>query len=318
MLRRTVRLRKEYLFRKAVEEKERLLADRKRRLKDALESGKPVPSDLRGVEGQKLFSTLDLEDANTANVSSHIDDEYAYAGVEDPKVVLTTSRNPSSRLQQFVKELRLLIPNSQRINRGGYVVADLVELCRSNNVTDLLIIHEHRGQPDAMVVCHLPHGPAAHFSLSNVALRHDLPEKPVNMSEAAPHLVFHNFTSKTGQRVTNILKYLYPPANPTTQRVQAFINVSDEIHFRHYTWTKNERKKSRSSTPGIDSSTSQAEEESSDQEGDKSGRLELVEVGPRFTLKPYRIDLGTAEMKDVETEWSLRPFFNKPKAALTE
>lgn len=66
-------------------------------------------------------------------------------GVEDPKVVLTTSRNPSSRLQQFVKELRLLIPNSQRINRGGYVVGDLVELCRSNNVTDLLIIHEHRG-----------------------------------------------------------------------------------------------------------------------------------------------------------------------------
>lgn len=76
-----MRLRKEYLFRKAVEEKERLLADRKRRLKEALESGKPVPSDLRGVEGQKLFSTLDLEDANTANVSSHIDDEYAYAGI---------------------------------------------------------------------------------------------------------------------------------------------------------------------------------------------------------------------------------------------
>lgn len=66
-------------------------------------------------------------------------------------------------------------------------------------------------------------------------------------------------------------------------------------------------------------STAEAsQEEGSDQEGEKSGRLELVEVGPRFTLKPYRIDLGTAEMKDVETEWSLRPFFNKPKAALTE
>lgn len=74
--------------------------------------------------------------------------------------------------------------------------------------------------------------------------------------QAAPHLVFHNFTSKTGRRVTNILKYLYPPPNPTTQRVQAFINVSDEIHFRHYTWTKNERKKARSATATAGSSSS--------------------------------------------------------------
>lgn len=47
-----------------------------------------------------------------------IDDEYAYIGVKDPKVVITTGSDPSSRLMSFVKELRLLIPNSQRINRG--------------------------------------------------------------------------------------------------------------------------------------------------------------------------------------------------------
>lgn len=292
-----------------------MLADRKKRLKEALESGKPVPTDLRGEAGQKLLPTLDLEDVNTAQTTSHIDDEYAYAGVEDPKVVLTTSRNPSSRLQQFVKELRLLIPNSQRINRGGYVVNDLVELCRSNSVTDLIIIHEHRGQPDAMVVCHLPHGPAAHFNLSGVALRHDLPEKPANMSEAAPHLVFHNFTSRVGLRVMNILKFLYPPANPVAQRVQTFVNVGDEIHFRHYTWTDTRKKASAASTNTPESSSTDPDEENS---AEKRGRLELVEVGPRFTLKPYRIDLGTAEMKDVETEWAVRPFFNKPKAALTE
>lgn len=43
--------------------------------------------------------------------------------------------------------------------------------------------HGHLGQPDGLVVCHLPHGPTAHFSLSDVALRHDLPSKPENMSE---------------------------------------------------------------------------------------------------------------------------------------
>ena len=48
-----------------------------------------------------------------------MDDEYATAGIEDPKVCVTTSRDPSSRLKMFIKEIKLLIPNSQRINRGA-------------------------------------------------------------------------------------------------------------------------------------------------------------------------------------------------------
>lgn len=36
-------------------------------------------------------------------VSSHVDDEYKWAGVEDPKVMVTTSRDPSSRLKMFAK-----------------------------------------------------------------------------------------------------------------------------------------------------------------------------------------------------------------------
>lgn len=43
--------------------------------------------------------------------------------------------------------MRLVFPNSQRINRGSYVVKDLVDACRANDVTDLIILHEHRGEP---------------------------------------------------------------------------------------------------------------------------------------------------------------------------
>lgn len=31
------------------------------------------------------------------------DDEYRWAGVEDPKVIITTSHDPSSKLKQFSK-----------------------------------------------------------------------------------------------------------------------------------------------------------------------------------------------------------------------
>lgn len=36
-------------------------------------------------------------------VTNHMDDEYRWAGVEDPKVMITTSRDPSSRLKMFAK-----------------------------------------------------------------------------------------------------------------------------------------------------------------------------------------------------------------------
>jgi len=35
--------------------------------------------------------------------TDHIDDEYRWAGVEDPKLMVTTSHNPSSKLKQFAK-----------------------------------------------------------------------------------------------------------------------------------------------------------------------------------------------------------------------
>jgi U3 small nucleolar ribonucleoprotein protein IMP4 len=80
---------------------------------------------------------------------THIDDEYSRAGVSDPKIVITTSRDPSSKLLQFAKEMRLVFPNSHRLNRGNYVVRELAEACRSNGVTDLVVVHEHRGVPGA-------------------------------------------------------------------------------------------------------------------------------------------------------------------------
>ena len=38
-----------------------------------------------------------------ADPKSHIDNEYSQAGVRDPKIIITTSRDPSSKLLQFAK-----------------------------------------------------------------------------------------------------------------------------------------------------------------------------------------------------------------------
>ena len=48
------------------------------------------------------------------------------------------------------------------------MLSDIVESCWSHDVTDLILVHEHRGQPDGLVISHLPQGPTAYFGLLNV------------------------------------------------------------------------------------------------------------------------------------------------------
>lgn len=298
MLRRNARLRKEYLFKKALEDREAVTFDKKRKLQSALDNNKAIPTELRG-EDKKMRKVLDLADDRTKEQRSAMDDEYAYMGVKDPKVLITTSRDPSSRLSQFLKELRILFPGAQRMNRGAYIVKDLMELARSHEMTDVILVHEHRGEPDGLVVCHLPFGPTAYFGMSGVVLRHDLAEKPPTVSEANPHLLFHGFTSKIGGRVKTILQALFPPAKALGDRVMTFANCHDTVQFRHHTFT-------RPKGPGGDDNRSRA------------AAVELDECGPRFALRLFRIELGAIDMKDVQVEWVLRPYFNRQKEALAD
>uniref|UniRef100_A0A914ZV59 Brix domain-containing protein n=1 Tax=Parascaris univalens TaxID=6257 RepID=A0A914ZV59_PARUN len=88
--------------------------------------------------------------------------------------------------------------------------------------------------------------------------------------------------SRLGQRITSILKYLFPVPKPESRRIITFSNEEDFVSFRHHTYSKGE-----------------------------NGEIELTEVGPRFEMRPYCIKLGTLENIDAaETEWVLRPYMN--------
>lgn len=251
MLRRQARLRREYLYRKSVEEKHKLIHDKKGRVKKALDQNTPIHGDLQ-KKALHYLNKAEWEDGGPqaaaqlggesgGAVMNSQDDEYRYAGVEDPKIMITTSRDPSSRLKMFAKELRLIFPNAQRMNRGNYEMKQLIHACRANDVTDFIVIHEHRGVPDSLVICHLPYGPTAYFNMSDVVMRHDVPDVGT-MSEQYPHLIFHNFKTTLGERVTNILKYLFPVPKEDSKRIITFANHEDYISFRHHTYKTVDRK----------------------------------------------------------------------------
>ena len=252
-------------------------------VKQALAEGKPIPTELRDSEAE-LRRQITYDGSHEEQ--DPIDDEFAATlrGQRDPKICVTTSRDPSSRLKQFAKEVKLLLPSAQRLNRGNHRVTELVEVCRANAFSDVVVLHETRGEPDGLVVCHLPLGPTAYFTLSNTVLRHDIADR-APMSEALPHLVLHNFNreSSVGRRVSTILRCLFPTPRSDSKRVVTFANTDDNISFRHHVYTKTGRE------------------------------VELKEVGPRFEMALYQIRLGTLDQTEADDEWALRPFMNSSK-----
>lgn len=97
MIRKSIRLWKEYLYNKSKEIQEKETAEKKRKVKEALEEGKELPTELK-KERTKLIHELDHDDINTLIPKSHIDDEYEEAKFRDPYVLITTSWSPSMRL----------------------------------------------------------------------------------------------------------------------------------------------------------------------------------------------------------------------------
>ncbi|KAI9617391.1 hypothetical protein KEM48_004843 [Puccinia striiformis f. sp. tritici PST-130] len=250
MLKRQTRQRREFLYKKASEARERQIWEKKQAVKDALAKGKPVPTELK-KELDELREAMS-KDAGNSEPLTHIDDEYDRAGIEDPKILITTSRNPSSKLLQFSKELRLVFPNAHRVNRGTYVMGEIASACRANGMTDLIMIHEHRGIPDAMVVSHFPHGPTVLFTLHNVVLRHDVPS---------------GSTSTVSEQ-------------EESTRVMTFQNQSDFVSFRHHVFVKTSHKEVQLAEVGPRFDLRPYEI--------RQGTIEQKEADLEWVLRPYQ------------------------------
>ncbi|KAE8554369.1 snoRNA-binding rRNA-processing protein imp4 [Talaromyces marneffei ATCC 18224] len=289
MIRRQARERRDYLYRKALLLRDASIAEKRAKLKAALASGKPldpsIANDAELREDFKYDESLPSKGQGKDDEFMDVDDEYALtSGLVDPRPLVTTSRSPSARLSTFAKEIRLLLPTSIRLNRGNLILPDLVSSANAAALTDMVLLHEHRGTPTAITISHLPHGPTASFSLHNVMLRADIPDSSRGtVSESYPHLIFEGFTTKLGKRVVQILKHLFPPregGGKLGNRVVTFQNREDAIEVRHHVFVRT----------GYQD-------------------VELAEVGPRMTMRLFEIRGGTLEKNaGGDVEWALTQY----------
>lgn len=304
MLKKSIRQRKEFLYKRQEEIKAKIINERKQKLKKQLDYAQKKDDEAYDGENKhtnnlykknkQMIKHIEADDKETQLQYTAIDDEYANNKYRQPKVLITTSRDASNRLQQFMKEFRMLVPNSTKLNRGNLVIKELVQIGREKEYTDIILLHENRGQPDGIILTHLPYGPTTYFGLFNVVLRHDIKKETLdNMSEAYPNIILDNFNSRIGARISEILKNLFPVPKLDSSRVITFVNNEDFISFRHHTFNN---KKGKNNV--LKNNDCRPED------------IVLKEHGPRFDLRPYQISLGTIDMPESMKEWVLRPYMN--------
>jgi U3 small nucleolar ribonucleoprotein protein IMP4 len=278
------------LFRRALTLRDAEIAAKRAKLKASVASGKALDPSI--ANDKKLREDYKFDESRADRTTEEelaLDDEYAaLSGIRDPRILVTTSRDPSSRLSTFAKEIRLLLPTALRLNRGNLILPNLVDSAKAADLSDIVLIHEHRGTPTALTVSHLPHGPTASFSLHNVVLRADIPNSARGtVSESYPHLIFEGFTTPLGERVVKILKHLFPPRELNAKignRVVTFKNIDDMIMVFHHAFVRTSHHS-----------------------------VELAEIGPRMNMRLFEIRAGTLESKDVDIEWHLNQYTRTSK-----
>jgi U3 small nucleolar ribonucleoprotein protein IMP4 len=102
MLRKNIRMRKEYLFAKSQENAQKSSEHKRMILQkaQAKDGDNATPNEMRKEIGN-VRKDLELADSRTIIARSHVDDEYEEAKYRDPKIFITTCRDPSQRLISF-------------------------------------------------------------------------------------------------------------------------------------------------------------------------------------------------------------------------
>jgi ribosome production factor 1 len=210
-------------------------------------------------------------------IQENENDEYsAYFNKEyEPQVLLTTSIKHTGAIFKFMKELKETIPNSYFYYRKKHNLKEIIEIAKEKGITDIIVVYERLRKPYRMTITHLPDGPTAEFKIFNVVYKDQL-EEHGKSTEHNPELIFKNFKTKVGHRLSRMINALFPHNEELRGRqVITFHNQRDYIFFRYHRYIF----------------------------ADDFTKVNLQEIGPRFCLRLLSIQKGTFDREFGEYEW---------------
>jgi len=207
-------------------------------------------------------------------------DEFAeYFNGKTPKILITTSRKSTPNTYRFTDELVDIFPNSEFVKRHPQLdLKKMVDMAVEKEYTDVIVVNEDKKQPVSMTIMHLPNGPTANFKLSSVRLTKDIAGHGRSTAHK-PELILNNFNTRLGHTIGRMFAALFPPIKKFEGRqVATFHNQRDFIFFRRHRYIFKDGKK-----------------------------VNLQELGPRFTLKLRSLQRGTFDTKFGDYEWVFKP-----------
>jgi len=209
-----------------------------------------------------------------------------------PKVLITTSHHPSAKTHVFVVELMEIITSSLYYERKSNSLKEIVEFGKKNEFSDILVFCEDFTIVSGMLHVHMPDGPTALFRLFNLKFSKDI-EKCGRTTSQCSELMLKNFRTKLGRKIGHMFLSLFQNEPQYNNReVVTFYNQKDFIFFRHHRYFFNDK---------------YGDKNKENKKLPITTKVQLYELGPRFTLKLESLQNGILIDKLGEYEFLRNP-----------
>lgn len=191
-----------------------------------------------------------------------------------PKILITTRPRCSKGAYLFASELMGMIPNSFTYKRKTFNLVEITKMAVEKGFTHMIVIGEHQKKVNSIILSHLVNGPTALFKVSSF-LSHDSIRGSGEVTAHKPEIILNNFTTRLGRRFGRFFGSMFPSYPQFEGRqVVTFHNQRDYIFVRFHRYIFDDSKTAR-----------------------------LQELGPRFTIKPRWLQVGTFNNINGEYEW---------------
>ena len=274
--------RQDIIFKKLDQMKKIKKGLQKQRVK-AVQEGKAEVLQPLTVDDKREFDETIITEEDTEVLNQESIDEFAEYFNEQttPKILMTTSENPSKYIYPFLKEVKSTFPNCFYWPRRNYTLQEICKYAPSKGYTDIMVWRENQKEINQLILIHLPKGPTATFKVTTPKLNHEIHHHG-NVTDHYPELILNNFNTIVGRRIARFFAALVPQQPEFKgRRVMTFHNQRDFIFFRHHRYMFDENNKGKVNA-------------------------HLQEIGPRFTLKLEKIQHGTFDNNFGELEWTAK------------
>ncbi|KAI0343211.1 Brix-domain-containing protein [Trametopsis cervina] len=190
-----------------------------------------------------------------------------------PKVLITTSQKATRITYEFCEELVSVLPGAELIRRKkgqGFEMGRIAGWAANREYSHLVVVNENMKKPNAITMVYLPNGPTAYFKLSSIELTKQI-SGHARSTGHFPELVLNGFVTRLGHTVGRLFQTLFPPMPEFQGRqVVTLHNQRDFLFFRRHRYAFRSVEK-----------------------------VQLQEIGPRFTLKLRSLRKGLPAVKNL-------------------